>query len=247
MRSDDANEAASSAYILEARNIVKLFGDLRANDDIDLSLKPGEIHALLGENGAGKSTLVKIIYGALQPTSGELFWNGSPVTISNPAAARELGIGMVFQHFSLFEALTVGRRTSPCALDDGAPISEHRWPRRIEALSFRLRPAASARTRWWRTSRWANASASRSCAACLQEPRLLILDEPTAVLTPQEADQLFVTLERLASEGCAVLYISHRLDEVKRLCHDATILRHGTPGGACRSEAGIRRVARQAS
>ena len=76
MRSDDANEAASSAYILEARNIVKLFGDLRANDDIDLSLKPGEIHALLGENGAGKSTLVKIIYGALQPTSGQLFWKG---------------------------------------------------------------------------------------------------------------------------------------------------------------------------
>ena len=110
MGSDNGNGAAAGAYILEARNIVKLFGDLRANDDVSLSLKPGEIHALLGENGAGKSTLVKIIYGALQPTSGELFWNGSPVTISNPAAARELGIGMVFQHFSLFDALTVTQK-----------------------------------------------------------------------------------------------------------------------------------------
>ena len=126
MRSDDANEAASSAYILEARNIVKLFGDLRANDDIDLSLKLGEIHALLGENGAGKSTLVKIIYGALQPTSGQLFWKGAPATIPNPATARELGIGMVFQHFSLFDALTVTQNIA-LALAKGSG-TWRRWP-----------------------------------------------------------------------------------------------------------------------
>ena len=92
---------------LEATGITKDFGTLRANDSVNLAIMPGEIHALLGENGAGKSTLVKIIYGALQPTAGEIQWKGKPVTIANPAAARALGIGMVFQHFSLFEALTV--------------------------------------------------------------------------------------------------------------------------------------------
>ena len=223
MRSDDGNEAASSAYILEARNIVKLFGDLRANDDIDLSLKPGEIHALLGENGAGKSTLVKILYGALQPTSGQLFWQGAAVTISNPAAARELGIGMVFQHFSLFDALTVtqnialalaGERNLPALAGRIEKVSaDYGLPLRPRALVADLSVGERQRIEVVR--------------CLLQEPRLLILDEPTAVLTPQEADQLFVTLERLAGEGCAILYISHRLEEVKRLCHDATILRHG--------------------
>ena len=141
MGSDNGNGAAAGAYILEARNIVKLFGDLRANDEIDLSLKPGEIHALLGENGAGKSTLVKIIYGALQPTSGELLWQGAPVTISNPAAARELGIGMVFQHFSLFDALTV---TQNIALALKGERNMTALAGRIETGLRRLRPSASA-------------------------------------------------------------------------------------------------------
>ena len=223
MPADNGNGAAAGAYILEARNIVKLFGDLRANDDVDLSLKPGEIHALLGENGAGKSTLVKIIYGALQPTSGQLFWQDAPVTISNPAAARELGIGMVFQHFSLFDALTV---TQNIALALKGERNLAALAARIETVSadygLPLRPDALV----------ADLSVGErqriEVVRCLlQEPRLLILDEPTAVLTPQEADQLFITLERLAGEGCAVLYISHRLEEVKRLCHDATILRLG--------------------
>ena len=92
---------------LEAIGITKDFATLRANDHVNFAIKPGEIHALLGENGAGKSTLVKILYGSLQPTEGEIRWDGERVTIANPAAARRLGIGMVFQHFSLFEALTV--------------------------------------------------------------------------------------------------------------------------------------------
>ena len=242
MPSDKGNETASGAYILEARNIVKLFGDLRANDDIDLSLKPGEIHALLGENGAGKSTLVKIIYGALQPTSGELFWNGSPVTISNPAAARDLGIGMVFQHFSLFDALTV---TQNIALALKGERNMAALAGRIETVSadygLPLRPGALV----------ADLSVGErqriEVVRCLlQEPRLLILDEPTAVLTPQEADQLFVTLERLAGEGCAVLYISHRLEEVKTPLPRRDDPAPWAPGGAGRSAAGIRRVARQA-
>nr|MCS5608228.1 ATP-binding cassette domain-containing protein [Alphaproteobacteria bacterium] len=210
-------------FLLEARNITKVFGVLRANDDVTLSMKRGEIHALLGENGAGKSTLVKIIYGSLQPTSGELYWKGRRVTVPNPAAARELGIGMVFQHFSLFESLTVTENIA-LALPPDAKIKG--MAGRIEKVSddygLPLRPDALV----------ADLSVGErqriEIVRCLlQEPHLLVMDEPTAVLTPQEAGQLFVTLERLANEGCGVLYISHRLEEVKRLCHDATILRHG--------------------
>ena len=210
-------------FLLEARNITKVFGVLRANDDVTLSMKRGEIHALLGENGAGKSTLVKIIYGSLQPTSGELYWKGRRVTVPNPAAARELGIGMVFQHFSLFDSLTVTENIA-LALPPDATIEG--MAGRIEKVSddygLPLRPDALV----------ADLSVGErqriEIVRCLlQEPHLLVMDEPTAVLTPQEADQLFVTIERLASGGCGVLYISHRLEEVKRLCHEATILRHG--------------------
>ncbi|WP_299377618.1 ABC transporter ATP-binding protein [uncultured Kiloniella sp.] len=215
--------AATTDYLLEARGITKMFGDLAANDDVTLKLAPGEIHALLGENGAGKSTLVKIIYGSLQPTAGSLHWLGQEVSIANPAAARNLGIGMVFQHFSLFEALNVVENIA-LALPKDTDIKD--LSQKISDVSkeygLPLEPTALV----------ADLSVGErqriEIVRCLlQEPRLLIMDEPTAVLTPQEADQLFLTLERLAKEGCAVLYISHRLDEVKRLCHDATILRMG--------------------
>jgi general nucleoside transport system ATP-binding protein len=213
----------TSAYLLEAHNIVKVFGNLAANDDVSLMVAPGEIHALLGENGAGKSTLVKIIYGALQPNSGELRWLGKTVRIDNPAAARKLGIGMVFQHFSLFEALTVAENIAlglPGAfnLDKLSKrivevSAEYGLPLKPDELVLDLSVGQRQRIEIVR--------------CLLQEPKLLIMDEPTAVLTPQEADQLFVTLDRLAREGCAILYISHRLEEVKRLCHVATILRLG--------------------
>ena len=210
-------------YLLEALDIVKRFGDFTANDRVTLRLPPGEIHALLGENGAGKSTLVKIVYGALQPTDGQLRWRGETVDVPNPAAARRLGIGMVFQHFSLFEALSVAENIAlalPGKFDLGA-LAE-RIARVSAEYGLPLAPTALV----------ADLSVGErqriEIVRCLiQEPRLLIMDEPTAVLTPQEADQLFVTLRRLADDGCAVLYISHRLEEVKQLCHDATILRHG--------------------
>ena len=212
-----------SGYLLEARDIVKLFGDFTANDRITLRLRRGRIHALLGENGAGKSTLVKIMYGALQPTAGSLYWRGQEVVVPNPAAARRLGIAMVFQHFSLFEALTV---VENIALALRGAFDPNSLGKRIARVSreygLPLEPTALV----------ADLSVGErqriEIVRCLlQEPRLLIMDEPTAVLTPQEADRLFVTLRRLADDGCAVLYISHRLEEVKRLCHDATILRLG--------------------
>ena len=222
-RDQDAAGGGAATPLLEARGIVKTFGTLKANDDVSLNVMPGRIHALLGENGAGKSTLVKIIYGALQPSAGELVWQGRPVRIDNPAAARALGVGMVFQHFSLFEALTVAENIALALRGrfDLAALSQ-----RIAAVSasygLPLRPEAVV----------ADLSVCErqriEIVRCLlQEPRLIIMDEPTAVLTPLEAEGLFATLERLAAEGCAVLYISHRLEEVKRLCHHATILRHG--------------------
>ena len=210
-------------HILEAIDIDKFFGELKANDRVTLRVEPGEIHALLGENGAGKSTLVKIIYGSLQPSAGEIRWRGKPVTISNPAAARKLGIGMVFQHFSLFEPLTVAENIALAMPGDFNMRALSATITRVSKdYGLPLNPGAIV----------ADLSVGERqrieiIRCLLQQPKLLIMDEPTAVLTPQEAEQLFSTLRRLAKEGCAILYISHRLQEVKELCHRATILRHG--------------------
>ena len=214
---------------LAAVGITKDFGALRANDHVDFAVQPGEIHALLGENGAGKSTLVKILYGSLQPTSGEIRWQGKPVVIPNPAAARRLGIGMVFQHFSLFDSLTVAENIS-LALSGATRRDGLR--ERIESVSkeYGLPLRAGSIVADLSVGERQRVEIVR---CLLQEPRLIIMDEPTSVLTPQEADDLFVTLKRLAGEGCSVLYISHRLEEVRAICHHATILRHGKVVGEC--------------
>jgi ABC-type uncharacterized transport system ATPase subunit len=215
--------------LLQAVGISKRFGDLLANDAIDLDLWPAEIHALLGENGAGKSTLVKIIYGLIQPSAGELRWMGRPVVLDGPAQARALGIGMVFQHFSLFENLTVAENVVL-----GLPPTES-----FAAVSARLAELSRAyglpldpKREVWRLS-VGERQRIEIVRALMQNPKLLILDEPTAVLTPQEADRLFETLERLKGEGRAILYISHKLEEVKRLCDTATILRLGKKVATC--------------
>ncbi len=219
----NTDDGGRGGHLLEAEDIVKRFGGFTANDRVSLRLRPGEIHALLGENGAGKSTLVKIIYGSLQPTAGRVLWRGEAVTVPNPAAARALGIGMVFQHFSLFDALTVVENIAlavPGRFDREALAA--RVARVSGAYGLPLDPTALV------ADLPVGVRQRIEVVRCLlQEPRLLIMDEPTAVLTPQEARQLFVTLRRLADEGCAVLYISHRLEEVRELCHRATILRHG--------------------
>lgn len=214
---------------LEAVGITKDFASLRANDNIDFAIHPGEIHALLGENGAGKSTLVKILYGALQPTSGEIRRKGEPVQIGSPAAARRLGIGMVFQHFSLFDALTVAENISLAHVNPPPIATLHEKIKEVSAeYGLPLNPASVI----------ADLSVGErqrvEIVRCLlQEPELIIMDEPTSVLTPQEAEDLFATLKRLASEGVSVLYISHRLEEVRSICHHATILRHGKVVAEC--------------
>src|SRR5215467_1973008 len=224
-----AGEGTAGAPLLSAVHITKRFGALAANDSIDLDAYGGEIHALLGENGAGKSTLVKIIYGLLQPTSGELRFMGRKVELAGPAAARALGVAMVFQHFSLFENLTVAENVA-LGLPAGEPLAAmtQRLADLSRAYGLPLEPAREV----WRLS-VGERQRIEIVRALMQNPKLLILDEPTSVLTPQEADQLFVVLENLKTEGRAILYISHKLDEVKRLCDTASILRAGRKVATC--------------
>jgi general nucleoside transport system ATP-binding protein len=215
--------------LLTAQRITKRFGAFTANDGIDLDVHGGEIHALVGENGAGKSTLVKIFYGLLQPTSGRLRIGGREVVLASPARARALGIGMVFQHFSLFDNLTVAENVA-LGLPPGEPLAG--VSRRLTDVSsdygLPLDPAREV----WRLS-VGERQHVEIVRALMQNPKLLILDEPTSVLTPLETDGLFTTLRRLRDEGRAILYISHKLDEVKALCDAATILRGGRKVAAC--------------
>ncbi|OMH28453.1 ABC transporter ATP-binding protein [Motiliproteus sp. MSK22-1] len=214
---------------LELRQLVKSFPGCLANDRVDLKVMPGEIHALLGENGAGKSTLVKMIFGLLKPDSGSILWGDEEVYVNSPAQARSLGIGMVFQHFSLFEALTV-KENIALGMSDPPPMAE--LEKQIlkveERYGLPLDPNRAVH------SLSVGEKQRIEIVRCLlQNPRLLIMDEPTSVLTPQEAETLFVTLRQLAAEGCSILYISHKLDEVRQLCQGATILRLGKNVGAC--------------
>ncbi|WP_027171224.1 ABC transporter ATP-binding protein [Methylobacterium sp. 10] len=212
-----------------AYGIVKRFGSFTANDGVDLEIRAGEIHALLGENGAGKSTLMKILYGLLEPTEGVVTHKGDIVQLPNPEAARRLGIGMVFQHFSLCENLTVAENIALVMPKD---LSGRALADRIAKLGIdyglHLEPDRPV---------WSLSAGERQrieiVRCLLQDPSLVILDEPTSVLTPGEAEVLFTMLERLRAEGRALLYISHRLDEVRRLCVRATILRGGKVVGAC--------------
>ena len=225
----DKSGIDAAAPLLALAGIVKRFPGCLANDHIDLAIRAGRIHALLGENGAGKSTLVKIIYGVLKPDAGELRWGGAPATIASPAQARQLGIGMVFQHFSLFEALTVAENI---ALGLSNPEDRRDLRRRIAEIGQRYGlPLEADRT--VHDLSVGERQRIEIVRCLLQEPKLLIMDEPTSVLTPQEVDKLFDTLRRLAHEGCAILYISHKLEEIGALCDDATILRQGRVVGSC--------------
>ncbi|RFC65650.1 MULTISPECIES: ABC transporter ATP-binding protein [Mesorhizobium] len=221
--------AGEAANLIEVRGLTKVFGTLTACNHVDLGIRQGEIHALLGENGAGKSTLVKMLFGSLEPTSGEIFWKGQPVKITSPSVARSLGIGMVFQHFSLFEALTAAENIA-LSVDDGTSLDKIAAKARDLSKTYGLPLDPDSLVGDLSVGERQRIEITR---CLLQEPDLIILDEPTSVLTPQEADKLFETLERLRAEGKSILYISHRLEEVKRLCDRATVMRHGKVVGAC--------------
>ena len=208
--------------LLEARGVGKTFGDFAALRDVSLTLHAGERHALLGENGAGKSTLVKMIYGALAPSAGRFLWEGRPVRIAAPAKARALGVGMVFQHFSVFDALSVAENVALALPPQPMRALSERICAVSESYGLAIDPG-----RAMHSLSVGEKQRVEIIRCLLQDPKLLIMDEPTSVLTPQEADALFAVLERLSGEGRAILYISHRLEEVRRLCETATILRRG--------------------
>ena len=213
---------------LELRGVTKRYPGIIANDDISLSVAPGEIHAVLGENGAGKSTLMKIIYGAVEADAGAVLWNGEAITIGNPAAARRLGIGMVYQHFSLFESVSVVENIAvamPGKFDLAALSAQ------ISELSERYGLPVDPKRQLHHLS-VGERQRVEIIRCLLGKPKLLILDEPTSVLTPQAVRRLFEVLRMLAAEGCSILYISHKLDEIRELCDSATILRGGKVVGA---------------
>ncbi len=215
--------------LLRIEGVTKAYPGVVANSDVSLAISEGEIHALLGENGAGKSTLVKMIYGLVRPDSGRMTLHGAPYHPAKPAEARRQGVAMVFQHFSLFEALNVAENV---ALGMERPPPMKRLASRIREVSreygLPLDPSRMV----------GDLSAGErqrvEIVRCLlQEPDLLIMDEPTSVLTPQEVAILFRTLRQLASEGTAILYISHKLEEIRTLCDEATILRRGKVVATC--------------
>ncbi|MBY6082033.1 ABC transporter ATP-binding protein [Ruegeria arenilitoris] len=215
--------------LLSLQGLTKAYPGVVANDHVSFDIGEGEVHALLGENGAGKSTLVKMIYGLVKPDSGTMLLRGQPYAPAEPRAARADGIAMVFQHFSLFDALNVAENIalgmeSPPPMGDlasrirevsetyGLPLDPYR---RVGDLSAGERQRVEI------------------IRCLLQDPKLLIMDEPTSVLTPQEVDILFETLKKLRSEGTSILYISHKLEEIRTLCDHATILRLGKNVGEC--------------
>ena len=215
--------------LLKLSGLTKAYPGVVANDTVSFDIGQGEIHALLGENGAGKSTLVKMIYGLVKPDSGTMTMNGAPFAPPEPRLARAAGVAMVFQHFSLFDALDVAENIA-LGMENPPPLRD--LATRIRKVSeeyglpldpFRTVGDLSAGER----------QRVEIIRCLLQDPKLLIMDEPTSVLTPQEVEILFQTLNKLRAEGTSILYISHKLEEIRTLCDNATILRLGKNVGTC--------------
>ena len=215
--------------LLQLSGVTKAYPGVIANSDVSLTIQPGEVHALLGENGAGKSTLVKMIYGLVKPDSGQMLMNGGTFTPPEPRAARAAGVGMVFQHFSLFDALSVAENIA-LGMEAAPKMSALSQQIRTVSDTYGL-PLSPDRTVGDLSAGERQRVEIIRCL--LQEPKLLIMDEPTSVLTPQEVEILFKTLRKLSAEGTAILYISHKLEEIRTLCDTATILRLGKVVGHC--------------
>ncbi|QPM90635.1 ABC transporter ATP-binding protein [Pseudooceanicola algae] len=215
--------------LLSIRGLTKAYPGVVANDDVSFEIQPGEVHALLGENGAGKSTLVKMIYGLVKPDQGEMVLGGTVYSPGEPQEARARGVAMVFQHFSLFNALNVAENV---ALGMAEPPGTRELAERIRTVSEQYGLPLDP----WKLVGDLSAGERQRVEiirCLLQDPKLLIMDEPTSVLTPQEVEILFATLRKLKAEGTSILYISHKLEEIRTLCDEATILRLGRKVATC--------------
>jgi simple sugar transport system ATP-binding protein len=221
---------------MELKGVTKRFPGVLANDRVDFDVRAGEVHALLGENGAGKSTLMKVLYGLYAPDEGEIWLNGEPVSIASPTDAIDLGIGMIHQHFMLVETLTVAENVALGLPSSRGPLTDlEQVSKRILELArvygLRVEPDACV---------WQLAVGQKQRVEILKAlyrgAALLILDEPTAVLTPQEVDEFFVTLRQMTQDGHAIIFISHKLHEVLDICDRVTVLRDGKRVDSCEIE-----------
>jgi len=226
-----ARDVSGAPELLRMEEVTKRFGRLVADDAVTFDVRAGEIHALLGENGAGKSTLMKILYGLQQPDDGRILIDGRQVEIGSPHEAVSLGIGMVHQHFMLVPTLTAIENVVLGMPTDRPPLLDLRDARkRLVELAERYRLAIAPDVPVWQMSVGAQ-QRLEILKALYRSARLLVLDEPTAVLAPQEADQLFKIMRHLASEGRGIVFISHKLAEVKAVSDRVTVLRHGRVTG----------------
>jgi ABC-type uncharacterized transport system ATPase subunit len=211
---------ATTANVVSMRHITKRFPGVLANDAVDLNVRRGEIHALLGENGAGKTTLMNVLYGIYQPDEGEIFVRGERVDVRSPREAIELGIGMIHQHFRLVPTHTVAENIV-LGLRDRFFNPARAAHAKIAEFAERYRLNVDPGARIWQLS------AGEIVKALYRGADILILDEPTSMLTPGEVDDLFAILRRMADAGNTIILISHKLDEVMRISERITVLRQG--------------------
>lgn len=222
---DQRTSVRARQPLLSVLNLTKHFGEVKANTDVSLEVWPGQVHALVGENGAGKSTLLKMIYGVYRPDSGQLMVDGKEAVVSSPADARRLGLGMVFQDLRLVAALTVVENVA-LALPEGPVLRLSALARRIAAASERFGLAVDPHTRVGHLS-IGERQRAEILKVLMSGARLVILDEPTSVLAPQEVESLFQVVDHLRSQGFGILIVTHKLDEVRAIADRATILRGG--------------------
>jgi ABC-type uncharacterized transport system ATPase subunit len=216
---------------LEMRGISKSFLEVKANQDINLTINSGEILGLLGENGAGKTTLMNILYGLYHPDDGEILVNGEVVSLRSPKDSMRIGIGMIHQHFMLVNKHTVLENIA-LGFDEAPFFFPHRALRgRIKKLSVQYGLEIDPDKPIWELSA-GEQQRVEIIKALSRNADLLIMDEPTSVLTPQEADELFEILRKMTSEGHSVILISHKLDEIMGICHRVMVIRKGQVTGA---------------